>query len=348
MDFAFSEEQEQLRAAARDWLADHYPIERIVEIAESESGHDPAAWPAIARLGWLDPDLGALEHAVLFEEAGSTLLPTPYFSTVALALPALDAELREAVAAGERSVTLAWAEPGGPTLLRDAAGRVATSGGARLTGRKVLVPDAGVVTDALVVATDGVYAVDLTASPEVVVRRSTLDLTRRLGELHLDGTPARRVADLDVLTRIRRTALAAAATEAVGVAQRALDLAADYTKERQQFGRVIGTYQAVSHRVSNIFVALQLARSLAYWASWCVAEDDPQVDAACAAGKAAAGEAAVFACENAIQAHGGIGFTYEHPLHRFYKRAQWLDAFEGFGSVHRADIARRILDDSAA
>jgi alkylation response protein AidB-like acyl-CoA dehydrogenase len=348
VDFAFSEEQELLRASARDWLTDRYPIDRVVAIAESDTGHDPAAWPAIGQLGWLDPELGTLEHTVLFEETAHALLPAPYFSTVALALPAADSQLREAIAAGERSATLAWAEPGGPALLRDAA-RVATTGtGGTLTGTKTLVPDAAVVTDALVVAADGVYAVDLTEHPEVVVHRSTLDLTRRLGELRLDATPARKVADLDVLTHVRRTALAAAATEAVGVAQRALDLAAAHTKEREQFGKVIGTYQGVSHRVSNIFVALQLARSLAYWAAWCVAEGDPQVDDACAAAKAAAGEAAVVACENAIQVHGGVGFTYEHPLHRFYKRAQWLDAFEGGARTHRADIATTLLGGAAA
>ena len=139
-----------------------------------------------------------------------------------------------------------------------------------------------------------------------------------------------------------------AACEAVGVAQRALDLAADYTKTRQQFGRVIGTYQGVSHRVANIFVALQLGRSLAYWAAWAVSESDAQQDAAASAAKAAASEGAVFACENAIQAHGGIGFTYEHVLHRYYKRAQWLEAFDGYGREHRARIAAHVLDDDAA
>src|SRR5256885_3555233 len=174
-----------------------------------------------------------------------------------------------------------------------------------------------------------------------------MDRTRRLGELHLDGTPARRLdVSLDTLTDVRRRSLAWTSCEAVGVAQRALDLAADYTKTRQQFGRVIGTYQGVSHRVSNIFVSVQLGRSLAYWASWAVAEGDRQQDTAVAAAKSAATEGAVFACENAIQAHGGIGFTWEHVLHRFYKRAQWLEAFEGGGRVHPARIAGANLDEA--
>src|SRR4051794_37111447 len=285
-------------------------------------------------MGWLDPDLGVLEHAVLAEETGFGLLPAPLFATVGLAWPLLDAELRAGVASGERSATLA------------SAGDVTTSGD-RLSGTRRLVPDLTSVTDVVVPTSDGVFVVDLSAHPDVVVARSTMDRTRRLGELRLDNTPARRLdVSLDVLTDVRRRSLAWASCEAVGVAQRALDLAADYTKTRQQFGRVIGTYQGVSHRVSNIFVSVQLGRSLAYWASWAVAEGDRQQDTAVAAAKSAATEGAVYACENAIQAHGGIGFTWEHVLHRFYKRAQWLEAFEGFGRVHRARIAAAILDDA--
>jgi acyl-CoA dehydrogenase-like protein len=285
-------------------------------------------------MGWLDPELGVLEHAVLAEESGFGLLPAPLFSTLALAWPMLDNELRGAVATGERSATLA------------SAGDVTTSGDT-LSGVRRLVPDLTSVTDVVVPTADGVFAVDVAAHPDVVVSRSTVDRTRRLGELHLDGTPARRLdVSPDALTEVRRRSLAWASCEAVGVAQRVLDLAADYTKTRQQFGRVIGTYQGVSHRVSNIFVQVQLGRSLAYWAAWAVAEGDVQQDTAVAAAKSAATEGAVFACENAIQAHGGIGFTWEHVLHRFYKRAQWLEAFEGFGRVHRARIAAAILDDA--
>jgi alkylation response protein AidB-like acyl-CoA dehydrogenase len=330
VDFAFSEEQEALRGAARDYLRRRFPAERVVELAESERGWDPATWKELADMGWLDPSLGLLEHAVLAEEAGSALLPAPWFSTVALAWPLLDDELREAVSAGERSATLAH------------MGSVSASGDT-LTGTVHLVPDLAIVTDVVVATADGFYVVE--ATPDVVVPRSTTDRTRRLGELHLDGTRGRKLpAEASALTDVRRRALALAACEAVGVAQRALDLAADYTKTRQQFGRVIGTYQGVSHRVANIFVSLQLARSLAYWAAWAVAEGDAQQDAAVSAAKAAATEGAVSACENAIQVHGGIGFTYEHVLHRYYKRAQWLEAFEGYGRVHRAAIARALFD----
>jgi len=331
VDFAFSEEQELLRASARDYLADRWPLDRVVATADAEPSFDAAAWKELADLGWLDPSLGMLEHAVIAEETGFGLLPQPWFASVALAGPVLDDELSEAVGNGDRAVTLA----------RD--GDVTASSGA-LSGVARLVPDLASVTDVVVVAADGLYAVDVVAHPEGVIPLSTMDRTRRLGELRLDGTPARRLdVDLAKLVDVRRNALALAACEAVGLAQRALDLAAEYTKTRQQFGRIIGTYQGVSHRVSNIYVATQLSRSLAYWAAWAVAEGDAQQDAAVAAAKSAASEAAVFACENAIQVHGGIGFTWEHVLHRFYKRAQWLEAFEGYGRDHRAIVAEAVL-----
>jgi alkylation response protein AidB-like acyl-CoA dehydrogenase len=332
MDFAFSEEQELLRASARDYLADRWPAERVVAAADADPAFDAAAWRELAELGWLDESLGMLEHAVLAEETGLALLPAPWFSTVALAGPLLDAELRGQVGAGERAVTLA-------------TNGTATVRGDTVSGSFSLVPDLASVSDVVVVAGDDVVAVDLAAHPEVVTARSTMDRTRRLGDLTLDGTPARRLdVDPAALVAVRRNALALAACEAVGVAQRALDLATEHTKTRQQFGRVIGTYQGVSHKVADIYVNVQLSRSLAYWAAWAVSEADPQQDVAVAAAKAAAAEGAVRACENAIQVHGGIGFTWEHVLQRYYKRAQWLEAFEGYGRVHRAAVAAAILD----
>jgi alkylation response protein AidB-like acyl-CoA dehydrogenase len=345
MDFAFSDEQEQLRAAAKDFLADRFPGERIVELADSDAGWDPAVWNELASLGWLDPELGVLEHAVLAEESGYTLLPAPWWSTIGLAGSLLDPELRDGVATGDRSVTLAWAEPDGPSTIAAAAtGSTTSAAGGSLTGKKVQVPDLGWVTDVIVVAADGLYVVDVAANPGVVTSRSTIDRTRRLGELALDGTPARRLdVGPDALPTARRNALALLTCESVGVAQRALDEAASYTKERQQFGRVIGTYQGVSHRVANTFVAVQLARSMAYWAAWAVSAGAEDADAAVSGAKVTAGEGAVFACEQSIQAHGGIGFTWEHILHRYYKRAQWNNGFEGSGRQHRATIADRIL-----
>jgi alkylation response protein AidB-like acyl-CoA dehydrogenase len=138
--------------------------------------------------------------------------------------------------------------------------------------------------------------------------------------------------------------LAALSIEAVGIAAKALELALDYAKTREQFGKPIGSYQAVSHPIANTYVETELARSLAYWAAWCVAEGDPDVDVACAAAKVYCGDAAVAACERSIQVHGGIGFTWEHVLHEYYKRALWIQAYAGYPSVHRARIAAFLLD----
>jgi len=141
----------------------------------------------------------------------------------------------------------------------------------------------------------------------------------------------------------RQRQLAAHALEAVGIGARAVEMAVAYVGEREQFGKKIGTYQAVSHPVVDAYVAVELARSLAYWAALCITTADPQTDIACAAANAHATEAAVRACETSIQVHGGIGFTFEHPLHRYYKRALELESALGFGRELRAEIAGSLL-----
>jgi alkylation response protein AidB-like acyl-CoA dehydrogenase len=305
--FAFTAEQEALRAEARRWLDERYPPERVAELADSDAGWDPASWGELAELGWLGVSvgeeeggagLGFLEEAVLFEELGRALYPGPYFSTVALALPRLEADDRAAVAVGEAR----WS--------------------AQVDG---LVPDLALVDRVL--AADGAVA----AEGETVV---TMDATRRLGRL------ATRAGDASLDRPRLRAALA---LEAVGIAQRALDWGVEHAKGRQQFGKAIGVYQAVSHSLVDAFMAAELSRSLAYWAAWCVAEGDAEAATAAAAAKAYAAEAAVSACERSIQVHGGIGFTWEHPLHRYYKRAQWIQAFDGFPARQRAEIAAALL-----
>jgi alkylation response protein AidB-like acyl-CoA dehydrogenase len=138
--------------------------------------------------------------------------------------------------------------------------------------------------------------------------------------------------------------LAILALEAVGIGKKALELGVEHAQNREQFGRKIGVYQAVSHQLADTFVETELARSLAYWAAWCVAEDDEQAPIAVAAAKAYAGDAAVAACERSIQVHGGIGFTWEHVLHEYYKRALWIQAYGGYARVQRAKIAAWLLD----
>ena len=168
---------------------------------------------------------------------------------------------------------------------------------------------------------------------------ATVDETLGLGLLSPNGTDAAE----GTWPEVRRRLLAALALEAVGIGSKVTEMAIAYVSEREQFGKKIGTYQAISHAIVDAYVAVELARSLAYWAAWCVAVDDEQVDLAVAAAKSQAAEAAVLACETSIQAHGGIGFTWEHPLHRYYKRALWLEGALGYGREHRAEIAASLL-----
>ncbi len=180
---------------------------------------------------------------------------------------------------------------------------------------------------------------DMQGEPAQGETLATVDESLGLGRLTRNGAAAAE-GDWDT---VRRRLLAALALEAVGIGSKANELAIAYVSEREQFGKKIGTYQAISHSLVDGYVAVELARSLAYWAAWAVAENDGQVDLAVAAAKSQAAEAAVLACEKSIQAHGGIGFTWEHPLHRYYKRALWLEGALGYGREHRAEIAQSLL-----
>ena len=296
MNFAFTEEQEQLRSEARSFLA---------------SRGEPE-WRELTELGWLGVSiseelggagLGFLEEAVLFEELGRALYAGPYFATVGLALPALGEEELARVAAGEER----WS--------------------AEVDG---LVPDLGSVD--WVVTDDGAARSEGEVLP-------TMDETRPLGRLRVNGERRPLPGTLD-----RPRGLAALACEAVGIAQKALELGVEHATSRRQFGKPIGVYQAVSHKLADTYVETELARSLAYWAAWCVAERDDEAALSASAAKAFCAEAAVAACERAIQVHGGIGFTWEHVLHRYYKRAQWIEAFWGFPAEHRAAVAAEMLE----
>ena len=364
MDFAFSEEQDMLRDSARGLLSAKFTPERVAELAESPEGWDRSSWTEIAELGWTGLSVaedkggagfGFIEEAVLFEELGRSLYPGPFFATVGMALPALvSSDVLGEVISGQKAATFAWAEPGGSQdlgELGDLSTKASGSDGTwSLSGEKSYVVDAGAAGLGVVAAASregtALFLTDLTEAE--VKTRGTMDATRRLSSVTFDQTPAALLVDPsgtpDVLEKIRLRSLAALALEAVGVAQTALDLAMDYVKERKQFDKPIGAYQAVSHQVADTYMETELARSLAYWAAWCVAERDERAPIAVAAAKSAAAEAAVAACERSIQVHGGIGFTWEHILHRYYKRAQWIEAFGGSGAKHREAIAASILD----
>jgi alkylation response protein AidB-like acyl-CoA dehydrogenase len=305
VDFTFTREQDELREQARAFLA----------------ANPEASWRELAELGWTGVSiaeedggagLGFLEEAVLFEELGRALHHGCYFSTIALTLPALPDDLRAEVASGEASWTMAL----GPLVSDlDSAERVAIVGGDRIF--------------------------ELEGGERELL--DTTDESRPLGVVR-GGEPGRRLAESSVLSEIRPRALAALALEACGVARRALEYSIEHVTTREQFGRPIGVYQAVSHPLADAYTRLELARSLALWAAWCVAEEDEQAATAAASAKSFAAETAVGVCETAIQVHGGIGFTWEHVLHRLYKRALWIESFLASGTRLRADIAAALLE----
>jgi alkylation response protein AidB-like acyl-CoA dehydrogenase len=304
VDLAFTPLQEELRAQARSFL---------------EATPEPS-WRQLAELGWTGASVaeehgGAgltfVEEAVLHEEAGRALLHAPLWSTSCL-VPFLPGEDQAAVAAGETSWTLAL----GP-----------------------LVPDLDTATDVAVVGGDTVWQLD-GGEREVL---ATSDETRPLGVVS-GGDAGRALFSSEALPALRARSLTILALEAVGVGTRALELGIAYVAEREQFGRRIGSYQAVSHPLASSHAELELARSLAWWAAWCVAHDEPEAQVAAAAANAEAAEAAVLASERSIQAHGGIGFTWEHVLHRLYKRALWIQSWEAAPAQLRAEVADHLLD----
>ncbi len=303
MDLAFTPLQEELRAQARAFL----------------SATPEPTWAQLAELGWTGAavaeeqggaGLSFVEEGVLHEEAGRALLHAPFWSTSCL-VPFLEGTDQAAVASGDASWTLAL----GP-----------------------LVPDLDTATHVAVVGGDTIYELEGCERETL----ATNDASRPLGVVS-GGEPGRALCSSDVLASLRTRSLAILALEAIGVGARALELAIEYTRSREQFGRVIGTYQAVSHPLAGSYHDLELARSLAWWAAWCVATDDPEAPRAAAAAKSEAAEAAVAACERAIQAHGGIGFTWEHVLHRLYKRALGIQSWEASSAQLRAEVADHLL-----
>jgi alkylation response protein AidB-like acyl-CoA dehydrogenase len=305
MDFSFTPEQDELRAQAREYLA----------------AHPEPTWQELAELGWTGVSvaeehggagLGFLEEAILFEEMGRALTHAPYWSTVAVVLPALPPELQAEVARGESS----WALANAP-----------------------LVPDLDTVTRVAVPGGDSIWELE-GAEREVL---QTNDVTRPLGVVS-GGRVGRVLSSSELMPQLRSRSLAALSLEACGVGARALELAVDYAKEREQFGKPIGTYQAISHPLAATMMELELGRSLALFAAWCIAEGDARGPLAAVAAKSLCADAAVNACERSIQVLGGIGFTWEHVLHRLYKRALWIQAWEASTAQLRSEVAAYLLD----
>jgi acyl-CoA dehydrogenase len=360
VDFGFTQQQEQLREVARRFLATRYPPERVATLADSPTGYAEDGWAPIVQLGWLDAELGMVERAVLAEESGYALHPVPWWSTVGLVGPAY-AGVRPPPRA---PATFAWSDELSGSLghaHQAAACRAAVSpdGGWRVWGTKRLVPDSACAVEVILTAAsnDGVALFRVVpVDPAVTVTpRASLDGLRRMAELACAGASAQLVtppaATPQALRRVRWCALTLLAAEAVGVARRAFDLAAGYAKVRTQFGRPIGSYQGVGFRIADSYVAIELAHSLVYRAAYLVGHavsatgtaGAATVDDAVACAIVAAREAAISACEHAIQVLGGIAMSWEHPMHRWYRRALWLQAFDMRSAAHREDLARGLL-----
>lgn len=364
IDFTISEELREFRESVSGFLADAYPVTRFGTLESGSIDTRPDDYEALVRLGWTDPDLGSQELAMLAEEAGAVLLSAPWFATVRLARPLLpiDDELRAAIDAGTATVSVAWAEDGRSGLATEALtpGTTIDHDG-RLTGTKVNVIDGDKVSHLLVTATgpDGapvLVAVDLMSAADGVHVRSqnSIDATRSVATVTLTNVVARHVTPLDA-TRIaawEAQMLTAVAAEAVGVARAALGMAVEHARVREQFGRPIGSFQAIAHRLSATYKDVELARSLSDGAAREVALavgagqyylPADTLDLARAA-RVRAVRAATTATESAIQVLGGMGVTWDHPMHRWYKRALLLTGFPGRTTQHVSVLGERLAD----
>jgi alkylation response protein AidB-like acyl-CoA dehydrogenase len=327
MNFDLTDDQREIRRTAREFLAARYPLEQVRTIA-LDGAADPH-WDEIAELGWPDiAELGTVELAVLAEQLGYALAPSPLPATWAAKLlyPAL---------AGRGTVAM-WDEGGDgdpetPSLR--------ANGG--LTGVKIAVPNAD-VADTLVVTAEGGRHFAVAAADAVIEPAAALDTTRPLFTVRLDGAPGEEITDTDFSHAWHAIAVMAAA-ESVGVAARVTAMTVDYAKERKQFGRAIGSYQAVSHACAQMYLETEGARNLALWAAWALDHEPETGPMAANCAKAYASDAATSVCRSALQLHGGIGFTWEHDLHLFLKRAEANAHAYGDARWHREQVADLLL-----
>jgi alkylation response protein AidB-like acyl-CoA dehydrogenase len=374
VDFAFSEEQEMLRRSAREFLAKECGPKVVRRLMETTDGYDPALWKKIADLGWtalgIPEEYGGvgtfLDLVVVLEEAGRALLPGPFFSTMGLAVPVLieagsEAQRKEAlsaIAAGSVRATLAFTEPSGRW---DAAAvslaAKPSSGGWRLDGVKVFVPDVEAADYMIVVARtrgegeDGITLFLVKGKPEGMTVRAleTLDMTRRWSEVRFEGVQLEADAVMGApdkawprLKRALEWATSALCAEMVGGVQKVLEASTEYAKTRHQFGKPIGIYQAVSHKLADMLVLSESGRSATYYAAWTVDADAPDRSLASSMAKAYVSDAYRKVAGDGIQVHGGIGFTWEHDMHLYFKRAKSSEVTLGDATFHRELVAQAL------
>jgi len=365
MYFDLTDEQQAIKSTAKDFLASRYKSDRVRELAESDDGFDAAGWAEMAELGWTGlalPEewggqgLGIVDLAILFEEMGYALAPSPLLSNtvVGLALAHCGSDdqreryLRP-LAAGERRGTPALWDAGSPASIGEFTMEAEADGdGVVLNGEKTLVIDAAGADFFLVATADGRrHLVERDAAGLTLTPQGSIDLTRRLSTVAFDGV---RVAAADTLPGAREDYNAvffrvcvALAAESTGVAQRTMEMAVEYAKDRQQFGRPIGAYQAVSHRCAQMLLETENARSAVYGAAWAADAEPDSLPLAASMAKAYACDAGWRVPDASIQVHGGIGFTWEHDLHFFLKRGRANAAMFGDPKWHRERVADAVL-----
>jgi len=373
VDFAFSDEQEQLRDAVRRFLEAKSPIAEVRRLMDGAEGYDPAVWSQMANeLGlqslaipeeYGGQGFGYIELGIVFEEMGRSLLCAPYFSTVALASNAVlvqgsDADkhaILPGIASGETIATLAFTEPNGRWDAEGITMQAAAAGdGVTLTGTKAFVVDGHLANTIIVVARDeatsgadgiGFFVVDGEAPGLTRTQLATMDQTRKLARLEFANTPAVRMGDANAFDAFRKVldlATTMLVNESVGGAQRVLEMSVDYAKERIQFGRPIGSFQAIKHKCADMLLEVESSKSAAYYAAAMAAEDSPELAVSASLAKAYVSDAYFHAAAENIQIHGGIGFTWEHDAHLYFKRAKSNEVLLGDATYHRELVAQGI------
>jgi alkylation response protein AidB-like acyl-CoA dehydrogenase len=369
MNFAFSEEQEELRRAVRRFLQEKSPETEVRRLMETTEGYDPSVWSQMAdQLGLqsltIPEEFGGsgfthVELIVVLEEMGRALLCAPYFSTVALAANAVLTSgddgakkyLLPGLASGEVIGTLAITEDNG----RWDFGGISLSAkkgaeGWVLDGHKMFVLDGHVADLILVVGlTDkGVSLFGVKSDAEGLTRTPlpTMDQTRKQARLEFEGTPAWLIGKSgeaeEGLSKTLDLAAVALAAEQVGGAQHCLDSSVEYAKTRIQFGRPIGSFQAIKHKCADMLLEVESAKSAAYYSGWAAAEDSDELPVVASLAKSYCSEAYFHAAAENIQIHGGIGFTWEHDAHLYFKRAKSSELLLGDPAYHRELLAQRI------
>jgi alkylation response protein AidB-like acyl-CoA dehydrogenase len=336
MDFSFTDEQNGLREAVRRLGSEHAAVD----------ADRAAVWRAVTQqLGLtgigIDEEFGGaggdfVDAAVVIEEAGRTLLPAPLTTTL-VAGTVLQR-------CGPGAAPYAAAVAGGETVAVVAAGAEVRTSGDSLTGRLPHVLDGDVADLVLVAGPDGLWAVDVRAVGDDAIRvhpQVPLDASRGQADIELTNAAAARLGDTDAASAAVDTLRVALALEAVGAARHCFELTLDYLKTREQFGRPIGSFQALQHRAADLTVALEAAASTAYYAAWVVADAPDELAVMAPVAKSVCGEAAWRVAAETIQMHGGIGFTWEHPAHRYFKRITTIRLLLGDAREQRRLVAER-------